>query len=569
MQVINFKDASCARCYKCLRHCPTKAIRVIDGHAQIIKDLCVFCGHCTQVCPQNAKTFDSDVNYVKRMIAKGETVVVSLDPSYKGILRYNEDGQVVDGLLKLGFSQVRETAEGAALVTEEYRKLIEEGTMENIISTACPVATYWVEKHYPELVPYLAPVISPMIAHGKLIKKHLGNDVKVVFIGPCLAKKAEAEIDPRNKGAVDAVIEFVELEEWLEEEGIDLHTCEEKPFANPDPMVNQLYAVNRGVLRSIQAYGGLGKYLDISVYGRQNCKDLLYSMTKGYLKNTFVELNACDGVCINGPGVNTKRGFRFKARMDIESSAIHQAPDMKYKLEEAEMRTTYEPRDIKEKMPSEEELQEIMKTIGRRNSKVEFDCGACGYETCREKAIAIYQGKAEASMCQLRTYEVIKSKANVVLESTPSIIMIYDNDLRIKEFNVRAEEYFETDRISALQMYLFDFIDTTLFERVIKTKEHVMREKLYWPQYNMVVLATIVPIENSETYLVIAENVTEEEKKIERTLNKKLSVIETAQAVIDKQMATAQEIAGLLGETTAETKVILTKLRDSILDDEV
>ena len=529
----------------------------------------MFCGHCTEICPQNAKTFDSDVNYVKKMIQRGDNVVVSLDPSYKGILRYNEDGQVVNALLQLGFSQVRETAEGAALVTEEYRKLVEEGKMENIISTACPVTAYMVEKHYPELVPYLAPVVSPMIAHGKLIKKYLGKDTKVVFIGPCLAKKAEAEIDPRNKGAIDAVIEFAELEEWLEEVGIDLHDCEESPFANPDPMVNQLYAVNRGILRSIQAYGGLGRYLDISVYGRQNCKDLLHSMTKGYLKNTFIELNACDGVCVNGPGVNTKRGFRFKARMDIETSAVYKKPELPYSLEEKDLRTTFEPRPANEKMPSEQEIQEIMKTIGRRNSKMEFNCGACGYETCREKAIAIYQGKEEAEMCQLRTYEVVRSKANVVMEGTPSIIMIYDDALRIREYNIRAEEYFKVPRHEALQMYLFDFVDTTLFERVIKTKERVMRHKLYWPQYNMVVLVTIVPIENSDTYLVIAENVTEDEKKQDVILNRKLIVVETAQAVIDKQMKTAQEIAGLLGETTAETKAILTKLRDSILEDEV
>ena len=569
MQVINFKDASCARCYKCLRHCPTKAIRVIDGHAQIIKDLCVFCGHCTEICPQNAKTFDSDVNYVKKMIARGDNVVVSLDPSYKGILRYNEDGQVVSALMKLGFSQVRETAEGAAFVTQEYRKIIEEGKMENIISTACPVVSYMVEKHYPELVPYLAPVVSPMIAHGKMIKKYWGKDTKVVFIGPCLAKKAEAEIDPRNKGAIDAVIEFMELEEWLEEEGIDLHECDEKPFANPDPMVNQLYAVNRGILRSIQAYGGLGNYLDISVYGRQNCKDLLHSMKRGYLKNTFIELNACDGVCINGPGVNTKRGFRFKARMDIETSAVLKAPEMLCVMDEADLRTEFEPRPANEKMPTEEEIQEALKTVGRRNSQKEFDCGACGYETCREKAIAICQGKAEASMCQLRTYEVIRSKANVVMESTPSIILIYDKELRIKEYNIRAEEYFKVERHKALQMYLFDFFDTKLFEEVIATDEGVMRKKLYWPQYNMVVLATVVPIENSDTYLAIIENVTEEEKKAEHSLAKKLETVQIAQSVIDKQMQTAQEIAGLLGETTAETKAILTKLRDSIFAEEV
>lgn len=569
MQVINFKDASCARCYKCLRHCPTKAIRVINGHAQIIKDLCVFCGHCTEICPQNAKTFESDLAYVKKMIARGENVVVSLDPSYKGILRYNEDGQVVDGLLKLGFSQVRETAEGAAFVTQEYRKIIDEGKMDNIISTACPVVNYMVEKFYPELVPCLAPVVSPMIAHGRIIKKYWGKDTKVVFIGPCLAKKAEAEMDARYQGAIDAVIEFMELEEWLAEAGIDLHDCEEKPFANPDPMINQLYAINRGILRSIQAYGGFGDYLDISVYGRQNCKDLLHSMKKGFIKNTFIELNACDGVCVNGPGVNTKRGFRFKARMDIENFVIKKVPKMLCTMDEEDLRTTFVSTPANEKMPTEEEIQEALKTIGRRNNKQEFDCGACGYETCRDKAIAICQGKAEAAMCQLRTYEVMSSKANVVMHSTPNIIIIYDKELRIREYNIRAEECFKVDRIQALQMYLFDFFDTTLFEDVMKTKQSIHRRKLHWKQYQKTVLATIVPIENSETYLTIIEDVTEEEQKTEYRLQKKMETIGIAQSVIDKQMQTAQEIAGLLGETTAETKAILTKLRDSMLAEEV
>lgn len=569
MNVINFQDASCAHCYKCLRHCPVKAIRVKGGRAQIIQDICVYCGHCMEICPQNAKTFDTDLAYVKNMLAKKENIVVSLDPSFKGLLHYDHEGQVVDALLKLGFSQVRETAEGAALVTQEYRKLIEEGRMENIITTTCPGVYSLVEKHYPELVPYLAPVVSPMIAHGKLIKEIMGDDVKVVFIGPCVAKKMEAELDPRTRGVIDAVIEFNELEKWLEEEGIDFMECGQKEFANPDPLINQLYSVNRGVLRSVEAAGGLGKYLDISVNGLLNCREMLHSMKRGYIKNSFIELHCCDGVCVNGPGVNKRRGYRFKARMDIETSALHLMPEHLYPLEEGKMRRSFMPRPVVEKMPGEREIQDILKTIGTSGSTKEFNCGACGYQTCRDKAIAIYQGKAEPSMCLLRTFEVTRSKANMVMEATPNIILIYDRELRITEYNRRAVEVFKTERSKALQMYLFDFIDPNVFENVLKTKENITREKLYWPMYNMVVLATVVYIPSSDSCLAIIEDVTAEEKRADKILSRKLRTVEVAQSVIDKQMKTAQEIAGLLGETTAETKAILTQLRDSILEDEV
>ena len=568
MNVINFQDANCAHCYKCLRHCPVKAIRVKGGQAQIIQDICVYCGHCMEVCPQNAKTFETDLAYVKHMLSQKENIVISLDPSYKGLLHYDKPGQVVSALLKLGFSQVRETAEGAALVTKEYCSLIEKGEMDNIITTTCPGVISLVEKHYPMLIPYLAPVISPMLAHGKLIKEILGEDVKVVFIGPCVAKKVEAELDPRTRGAIDAVIEFNELEKWLEEEGIDLMECEEKPFANPDPMVNQLYSVNRGVIRSIKATGSMGTYLDISVNGLANCRELLHSMKRGYIHNCFIELNCCDGVCVNGPGVNKRRGYRFKARMDIENSAVFAAPNLSYALSKDKMYRAYTPRPVVEKMPTEEEIQKILKTIGKSNSDKEFNCGACGYPTCRDKAIAIYQGKAESSMCLLRSFEMVRSKANVVMETTPNLIFIFDRELRIREFNRRAEEVFDTDRRKALQMYLFDFIDPSDFENVLKTKENVLREKRHWPMYHMTVLETIVYIEESDTCLAIIEDVTAEEKKAERTLNRKLETVKVAQSVIDKQMQTAQEIAGLLGETTAETKAILTKLRDSILEDE-
>ena len=216
MKVIDFKNASCKHCYKCVRSCSVKAIKVRDAQATIMDDHCVLCGTCLEVCPQNAKTFVSDLDRVRAFIAEEKKTVVSLAPAYLGILDYEKPGQVVDALLKLGFSEVRETAEGAAYVTEAYTKLLEAGQMKNIISTCCPSVNELVEKYYPELVEDMAPVVSPMVAHGKLIKAMYGPDVKVVFIGPCIAKKQEAEGDDRTTGFVDAVLNFEEVESWLQ-----------------------------------------------------------------------------------------------------------------------------------------------------------------------------------------------------------------------------------------------------------------------------------------------------------------------------------------------------------------
>lgn len=568
MNVINFQDANCAHCYKCLRNCDIKAIRIKRGQAQIVRDLCIYCGHCMEICPQEAKTFESDLGYVKSMLYRKENVVVSLDPSYRGLLDYEDPGQIVDAFLKLGFSQVRETAEGAAYVTREYVRLMQEGEMRNIISTNCPSIIYMVEKHYPMLIPYLAPVVSPMVAHGRLIKEMMGSDTKVVFVGPCVAKKMEAEVDKRTTGCVDAVIQFNELEKWFAQEGIDLKKCEPKPFANQDPMVNQLYPVTNGILRSVDAAGAAGTYKKLTVSGIKSCREFLHSMKRGYIDGCFVELNLCSGGCVNGPGVDKRRGFRFKATMNIENTALMAAPPEYVPILKESLKRSYSPRQVVDKMPSEAEIRAILKTIGKSNSDTEFNCGACGYMSCREKAIAIYQGKAEAAMCLIRSYENARSQANVVLEVTPNIIMIFDKELRIREFNKRAEEVFRTSRRDAMQRYLFEFVETEDFEEVYHTHVNKLRVKRKWEQYNMTVLETIVYIENSDQVLTIIEDVTEEEKRTENLLDQKLSTVKLAQSVIDKQMTTAQQIAGLLGETTAETKAILTKLRNSLLEDE-
>ncbi len=286
MKVIDFKDASCRHCYKCVRYCEVKAISVQNEQAHIMEDHCIHCGQCLEICPQNAKTFASDMDRVKGYLKQGIKTIVSIAPSYLSVLEFDQPGQVVDALLKLGFSEVRETAEGAALVTKEYRRLLREGKMKNIISTCCPSINDLIEKYYPSLTPMMAPVVSPMIAHGRLIKSIYGPDVKVVFLGPCIAKKEEAVGDERVEGAINAILTFEEIMKWWKSAGIDVRQCEEKPMANPDPGVNQLYPSSGGVITSVLADAGEDQYHKIHADGIKTCMELLDELTRGEIEGS-------------------------------------------------------------------------------------------------------------------------------------------------------------------------------------------------------------------------------------------------------------------------------------------
>lgn len=566
MNIIDFKNASCKHCYKCVRTCSVKAIRVKNAQAQIMTDYCVLCGHCLEVCPQNAKTFASDLEMVKAYLAAGKKVALSIAPSYLGIFDYDRPGQVICALKKLGFTYVRETAEGAALVTDAYQKLMDEGQMENIITTCCPSVNDLVEKYYPELIGDMAPVVSPMIAHGMLMKKLYGDDVKLVFAGPCVAKKEEAREDERTEGYIDAVITFAELEDWFKEAGIDVFACEEMPVDNPDPKINRLYPVRKGVMASVDTGHGTGGYTMFDIDGMENCRELFEEMKEGRLKHCFIEANMCEGGCIKGPAINKLKISRFESTIEIEKQVQHQPASL---LEEAvtlDLHKVFYSRMLRDDLPTEEQIRRILKATGKNNKDEELNCGACGYPSCREKAIAVFQGKAEQEMCLPYAYETANSMSNVVMETTPNMILIVDDQLKIMEMNKKAEEVFGVDRETAIKtMYVFELLDASDFESVLNRHTPIYRKKIYLDAYQMTVLETIVYVASLDAALAIFQDVTADEKEMQKQMETKMEVVDIAQEVIEKQMMVAQEIAGLLGETTAETKAILTKLRGLVL----
>ena len=568
MRVIDFKDAKCRHCYKCVRHCAVKAISVRDEQARIMVDHCINCGRCLEVCPQNAKTFASDLDRVKGYLRRGCRTVISIAPSYAGVLEFDRPGQVVDALQRLGFAEVRETAEGAALVTNEYKKLVREGKMPNIITTCCPSVNDLIEKYYPHCANLMAPVVSPMIAHGRYIKKIYGSDAKVVFLGPCIAKKQEAEGDDRVTGAVDAILTFEELALWLKEEGIDLRSCEEKPMGNPDPRINRLYPVSGGVIQSVITEEEADGYHKVFVDGLENCMEMLECLRRGELDHCFIEANVCEGGCAKGPASAHWNTSYVKTKVKIENGVSYKAardlPDMGTE----ELAKKFGNRGLDDRMPTEEQIRRILMSTGKYSKEDELNCGACGYSTCREKAVAVFRGKAEVTMCMPYALTRAESMSNVVMDMTPNMIFIIGNDMRILDCNKKGQELLGVGHDEAVQRYIFEFIEEEDIETALLTREPVFHKKIRLDQGRIVAEETIVYIADLDAVLVLFQDVTREEKIKEQHYNLKVETVEMAQKVIEKQMMVAQEIAGLLGETTAETKVTLTKLRDSILNEE-
>ncbi len=570
MNLINFSKANCKNCYRCLRSCPVKAIQIKDEQANIIEDRCIACGQCLAVCPQDARNIRSDLNQIKAYIAEGKTVIASLAPSFSGAFEMTDPAQMAAALKQLGFSIVEETAAGADVVTMLYNKYLEQSDRTNLITTCCPSANYLIEKYHPSLIPFMLPIASPMLVHGKLLKYTLGSDACVVFIGPCVAKKAEA-FGMQYNGLIDAVLTFEELNQWLLEEDIDLEQLHPIDFDHNASAKGRQYPISGGIAGSLQTFEGEKRYELLKVDGINKCMEVFQALERGLLEKVCVEVSICEGSCLGGPGMPKDNRNHFKCYQRVkEYSRKHEASIPGYYeadsfLGSISFSKEFHDKDLRNLTVSEEDLTRVLSSMGKHTTVDELNCGACGYNSCREKAKAVLDGMAEMSMCLPYMRSKAESLTNVIFENSPNVIMLVDEELRVKEFNPTAERLFNISAVNVKDKPVSLLMDDSDFVEVIVTKQDIYKQRIRFSQQGLVFIMNLVYLEKQNLILAIMMDVTLDEKHKEELTKVKQTTLEAAQKVITKQMRVAQEIAGLLGETTAETKVILTKLKEIVI----
>ena len=555
---LTLKKSNCKNCYKCIRHCPVKAIRFSGNQAHIIGNECILCGQCFVVCPQNAKQIVDETEKVRVLLQSGNPVVVSLAPSFVA----NYDGVGInamrDALQKLGFYDVEETAIGATIVKKEYERMLKEDERDIIITSCCHSINLLIQKYFPAELEYLADVVSPMQAHCMDIKKRFPN-AKTVFIGPCVSKKDEAE---HYEGIVDAVLTFEELTQWLKEANIEL-----KKEMDSDPESRARFFPTTGGILKTMTQDAPG-YTYLALDGVENCIDALKDIESGKIHKCFIEMSACVGSCIGGPVMEKyHRTSAVKDYITVSNYAGEKDFDV-LQPNSVELSKQFEFIEHRLQQPSDTEIFNVLRQMGKFKPSDELNCGSCGYNTCREKAIAICQGKAEISMCLPFLKDKAESFSDTIVKNTPNGLIVLNEELEVQQINDAARKIMNV-RSSAdiLGDQVIRIMDPTDFMEVRNTGRDIRNKMVYLPEYKRYVEQSVIYDKDSHLLIGIMRDVTDEQTEREKKESISRQTVEVADKVVDKQMRIVQEIASLLGETAAETKIALAKLKESIQDE--
>jgi len=532
-----------------------KAIGFSSGQAQIIQDECILCGQCFVGCPQNAKRIRADLEKAKGLIKGDAPVYASIAPAFLANYPGVSFGQLREALKGLGFKDAGETAEGATIVKKEYDEIVDNERQSVVISSCCSSVNMLIQKYFPEAMRYLADIMSPMQAHCTLLKEKDAG-AKTVFIGPCISKKAEAEQYP---GIVDCALTFDELGEWLTDEGMEL-----KADAADEAGKARLFPTSGGILKSMEKRNASYDYLVID--GVENCIAALKDILDGKLERCFIEMSACVGSCVGGPVM--ARGKRLltdnvavSKRAGIKDFDVIQFPAEK-------LRKNMKPTPVRKSRPSESAIAGVLRKIGKTKPEHELNCGSCGYDTCRDKAAAVLEGKAELSMCLPYLSERAMSFSDTIINNTPNGIIVLNEALEVQQINKAACEMLGVkDGKDVLSRNVVCILEPYMFIDAVENGKNIYDERIYLAEYDKYIMQTVVYDKSYNIVIGIMRDVTDKIRNQEMKEEMNQKAIEITDKVIAKQMRTVQEIASLLGETTAETKVALTKLKETLGDE--
>jgi iron only hydrogenase large subunit-like protein/uncharacterized Fe-S cluster-containing protein len=551
--------ARCRDCYRCLRGCPVKAIRMQKGQAYVDEERCIACGTCIRECPQKAKTFRYDIDIAQGLIDNGNFVAASIAPSFAAVFNYWQRLRLASALRSLGFKYVGQTSLGAYQISAHAIKVIgKENRIGSYIATACPALVNYVEKYQPELVENLLPLVSPMVAHAKILKKKLGKETKVVFIGPCVAKKSEIKRQS-VEGVVDCVLTFSELMLWFERRGLNLATCEESNFDEKPLHIAQLYPLPGGSLKTSGMDDDGLNLASLRVDGIENVREAFCDMS---LESSYklIEPLFCSQGCINGPGIYIEKNL-FERRKDIieydaEISGASQVPI----LEDGDLlRTLFSRKEGLFREVPEEEIQQILERTGKYDLQQQLNCGACGYGSCREKAIAVAHGMAEMEMCIPYMRRLAERRTDHLFTTTPNGIVILDEELNIVRVNPAFKKFF-TCSDAVVGRHISYLMDPAPFEKLVSGIADNLDITAFHRSYNLLCHELLYILRQERQVVGIFINITSQQKQEEKLKQIRSQTIEQANELLEHQIQMAQNIAQFLGESTAKGEELVRKL---------
>ncbi|SMG15889.1 [Fe-Fe] hydrogenase large subunit C-terminal domain-containing protein [Dethiosulfovibrio salsuginis] len=553
-------ENDCQDCYKCVRGCPVKAIKVENGHAQEIADSCIICGRCVEICPVGAKRVRDDVTPVKELLRSGRPVYVSLAPSWVGEFAGVSPSQIVQAIKALGFREVGETALGAQEVSASLARFLRHAGPGLYLSTACPSTVEYVIRYLPHLSNCLTPVASPLLAHCRILRKHMDPEGAMVFFGPCIAKKEEADT---HKELLDGALTFQDLKNWFEEEGVDPRSFKDNSprFFPLDAEEGNHYPIEGGMIETIKASGDFSHVRFLTVSGIYSIKKALDAADPSKLTSpVFIECLTCPGGCINGPGSSKDRDG-LSRWVDVKEFAgpLDKAAG---RTETVVVAEAYVPEIPATGDITEKQITQALFTVGKRSKEDELNCGGCGYDTCRAFARALVLGRAEDCMCVSYMRKKAHKKANAMLRSMPSGVVIADQDLQIVECNERFATFMGTEIQSLYQVS--DGLKGAQLNKIAPAFAHLMSgvletdQDVHYDHFRVgdkLFEITVFSIEPHFTVGAVVLDVTRREIRRDQIAHR-------ADQVIKKNLATVQEIACRLGEHMADTEILLREIAE-------
>ena len=551
--ILRLNKTSCRNCHKCIRYCPVKAIRFSAGQAHIVENECILCGRCFSVCPQNAKQIASDLEKAHVMVMNGP-VYASVAPTFAAAFPGIGIDALEDALKQLGFAGAEETAVGATIVKREYERILREDTPNVMVSSCCSSVNLLVRKYYPDVLFALAPVMSPLQAHCADIKRRYPG-AQTIFIGPCISKKHEAA----EGNLTDAVLSFEELRTWLQEKNISLVPREDQRPGGK----TRMFPTTGGVLATMEKIPG---YTYMAIDGTPNCMAVLEEIRRGQLHHCFIEMSVCQGSCANGPlmhtpatpAANTLEVLRYTR----EGGFVVEQPDPKA------AKMTFTPIEQTAVQPAEWEIDELLVKMHKSKPSSQLNCGTCGYNSCRDRAAAVIQGKAEMSMCLPYMMKKAEGFSDTVLMSSPDGILVLNDAMEVQKINPEARRLLQVpNEMDVLGDHVSRLMDPDIFDEARRMGKPRRTSRIPMVDYTCYVDRTVLYNADSHLFLCTMRDITKEVRRQSKKMETRMQAVNIADDVAKKQLKIVQEIASLLGETAADTLIAVEHLKETISDD--